>query len=201
MKHIFKEGERHRPVLLLLHGTGGDEKSLLGIGKIIDEGASILSVKGNVDENGMARFFRRLEEGIFDEEDLIFRTKELNDFLDQAADKYKFNRNNIVALGYSNGANIAASILLHYPQSLKGAILHHPMVPLRDIEKKPLKDKPIFIGAGDNDLICRPEETKELEDIFKDLEANVYVHWESMGHNLSRTEVESAKKWYEENIE
>ena len=201
MKHIFKEGERHRPVLLLLHGTGGDEKSLLGIGEIIDEGASILSVKGNVDENGMARFFRRLEEGIFDEEDLIFRTKELNDFLDQAADKYKFNRNNIVALGYSNGANIAASILLHYPQCLKGAILHHPMVPLRNIEKKSLKDKPIFIGAGDNDPICRPEETKELEDIFKDLEANVYIHWESMGHNLSRIEVEAAKKWYEENIE
>lgn len=201
MKHIFKEGKSNRPVLLLLHGTGGDERSLLGIVERIDKEASILSVKGKVDENGMARFFRRLEEGVFDEEDLIFRTKELNDFLDQAARKYKFNRDNVVALGYSNGANIAGSLLLHYPQSLKAALLHHPMVPLRNLEKKSLKDKPIFIGAGDNDPICSPEETRELEGIFKELQAKVNVHWESRGHSLSQTEVEAAKKWYDKNIE
>jgi phospholipase/carboxylesterase len=100
----------------------------------IDEDASFLSVRGNVLENGMPRFFRRLAEGIFDEEDLIFRTKELYEFLDEASQTYEFDRKNIIAIGYSNGANIAASLLFHYQDALKGAILHHPMVPLRGIE-------------------------------------------------------------------
>lgn len=196
MKHIYKEGSKERPVLLLLHGTGGSEESLLDIGRIIDENASILSVRGNISENGMPRFFRRLAEGIFDEEDLIYRTKELNNFLDEASKRYNFNRDNIVAIGYSNGANIAASLLLQYPSSLKAAILHHPMVPIRDIEKTSLKDVPIFIGAGLNDSICRPEETKELEKMFKDREARLTVYWESNGHRLTKTELDSAKKWY-----
>lgn len=200
MKHIFKQGEKDSPVLLLLHGTGGDEKSLLKFGEYIDEKASILSVKGNIDENGMARFFRRLEEGVFDEEDLIFRTKELNDFLGKSREKYKFKRNNVVAIGYSNGANIGASLLLLYPDSLKAAILHHPMVPLRNVEKKLLNSKNIFIGAGDNDPICKPEETSELKNMLKELNANVYIHWESNGHNLTNTEIEAAKEWYKDNI-
>src|SRR6476659_6247575 len=112
MKHIFNKGQDPtKPTLLLLHGTGGNELDLLPLAGRIDDEANVLSVRGNVLENGMPRFFRRLAEGIFDEEDLIFRTKELNEFLDEAAKEYKFDRNNIVAIGYSNGANIAASLL------------------------------------------------------------------------------------------
>ena len=125
----------------MLHGTGGNELDLLPLAGMVDDQANVLSVRGNVLENGMPRFFRRLAEGIFDEEDLIFRTKELNEFLDEAAEKYDFDRDNIIAIGYSNGANIAASLLFHYQNALKGAILHHPMVPRRGIELPDLTGK------------------------------------------------------------
>lgn len=135
MKHVFQKGnDSSRPTLLLLHGTGGNEHDLLPLAEIIDKDANVLSVRGNVLENGMPRFFKRLAEGVFDEEDLIFRTTELNNFLDEAAEKYEFDRTNITAVGYSNGANIAASLMFHYENALKTAILHHPMVPRRGIK-------------------------------------------------------------------
>src|SRR6476661_10958911 len=146
MKHVFQKGkDTSKPVLLLLHGTGGNELDLLPLAEIIDPGASVLSVRGNVLENGMPRFFRRLAEGIFDEEDLVLRTKELNEFLDEASEQYGFDRNHIIAIGYSNGANIAASLLFHYGNALKGASLHHPMVPRRGIELPDLAGKAVFI--------------------------------------------------------
>src|SRR5690625_3537462 len=115
MKHIFKKGnDRAKATLLLLHGTGGTERDLLPLAEKVDPDANVLSVRGNVLENGMPRFFRRLSEGVFDEEDLISRTKELNEFLDKAAEEDDFDRNNIIAIGYSNGANIAASLLFHF---------------------------------------------------------------------------------------
>lgn len=197
MKHIFIKGEiLNKPTLLLLHGTGGNERDLLSVAEKIDNEASILSVRGNVLENGMARFFRRLEEGVFDQEDLIFRTKELNDFLDEAALEYGFARDNIFAVGYSNGANIAASLLFHYQNALRGAILHHPMVPIRGIELPDLSEKDIFIGAGTNDPICSPEESLELQSLLEKANAKVKLHWEDRGHQLTSEEVEAASKWY-----
>src|SRR5690625_1495254 len=147
MKHIFQQGkDASKPTLLLLHGTGGTEQDLLSLAQKVDPDANVLSVRGNVSENGMPRFFRRIAEGVFDEEDLIFRTKELYEFLDEAAQKYGFDRNNIIAVGYSNGANIAASLLFHYEDALAGAILYHPMVPRRGIELSDLTGKSVFIG-------------------------------------------------------
>ena len=165
MKHIFNKGKDSTvPTLLLLHGTGGNELDLLPLAGRIDNEANVLSVRGNVLENGMPRFFRRLAEGVFDEEDLIFRTKELNEFLDEAAEKYEFDRDNIVAVGYSNGANIAASLLFHYQDALKGAILHHPMVPRRGIELPDLTGSQCLLVPGRtirfvrlrNRLSCKP---------------------------------------------
>ncbi|MBS4174759.1 alpha/beta hydrolase [Bacillus sp. FJAT-49736] len=199
MKHFFQEGKDSlKPTLLLLHGTGGNELDLLPVAGRVDDEASILSVRGNVSENGMPRFFRRLAEGVFDEEDLIFRTKELNDFLDEAAEKYQFNRNNIIAIGYSNGANIAASLLFHYQNALKGAILHHPMVPRRGINLPDLSGKSIFIAAGTNDPICSPLESEELQSLLKNANADVELHWENRGHQLTIDEVEAAAQWYKQ---
>ncbi|GGG00341.1 alpha/beta hydrolase [Paenibacillus aceti] len=201
MKHIFQKGsDSNAPVLLLLHGTGGNERDLLPLAQMINPGSSVLSVRGNVLENGMPRFFRRLAEGVFDEEDLVFRTKELHDFLDQAAAEYQFDRSNIVAIGYSNGANIAGSLLFHYKDTLRGAILHHPMVSRRGIELPELAGVPIFMGAGTNDPISPAKETEELKQLFTEAGAQVEVHWEHFGHQLSPTEVDAAANWYRRNF-
>lgn len=198
MKHIYEQGTNPNvPVLVLLHGTGGTERDLLPLAGQISPESSVLSIRGNVLENGMPRYFRRLAEGVFDIEDLLFRTKELNDFLDQAAAEYGFDRRNAVAIGYSNGANIAGSLLFHYKDSLKAAILHHPMVPLRGVDLPELTGVPIFIGAGENDPICVPQETEDLAKLLKDAGASVTVHWEKFGHRLTASEVDAAAAWYQ----
>ncbi|MBT2683447.1 alpha/beta hydrolase [Bacillus sp. ISL-37] len=197
MKHIYKKGSNtSKPILLLLHGTGGNENDLLPLANMIDPEASVLSVRGNILENGMPRFFRRLAEGVFDEEDLIFRTQELHEFLDEASEKYGFRRDNIVAIGYSNGANIAASLLFHYKNALKGAILHHPMVPRRGIELPELSDTEVFLAAGKNDPICPAQESEELKSLLSSANAGVEMHWENSGHQLTLSEVEAARDWY-----
>lgn len=197
MHHIFKQGTKD-VTLLLLHGTGGNEQDLLPLAEKIDSEANVLSVRGNVSENGMPRFFRRLAEGVFDEEDLIFRTKELLDFIDQAAKDYQFDRNHVIAVGYSNGANIAASLLFHHKDAIAGASLHHPMVPRRGIDLPNLQDVSVFIAAGTNDPICPAAESEDLHVFLKDAGADVVLHWESMGHQLNLGEVEAAAAWYKE---
>lgn len=201
MIHLFKKGkDNSKPVLLLLHGTGGTEEDLLPIAEMIDPDASVLSVRGNVLENGMPRFFRRLAAGVFDEEDLIFRTKELHEFLDEAAERYQFDRNNIVAVGYSNGANIAASLLFHYAGTLKGASLHHPMVPRRGIELPNLSDVAVFIAAGKNDPMCPAIESEQLDELLGGAGAKTTLNWEMNGHSLTGTEVAAAAEWYKTNF-
>ncbi|USK87340.1 alpha/beta hydrolase [Peribacillus asahii] len=201
MKHIYQQGSNpNAPVLLLLHGTGGTETDLLPLAEMVSPDSSVLSVRGNVLENGMPRFFRRLAEGVFDEEDLVFRTKELQEFLDAAAKEYGFDRSNVVAIGYSNGANIAASLLFHYENALKGAILHHPMVPRRGLELPSLSQVQIFIAAGKNDLICPARETEELAELLQSAHADVNVFWENYGHQLTRSEVEAAASWFQKNF-
>ncbi|MBB6671225.1 alpha/beta hydrolase [Cohnella nanjingensis] len=201
MKHLYQPGtDANAPVLLMLHGTGGTERDLLPLARIVSPSSSVLSVRGNVSENGMPRFFRRLAEGVFDEEDLVFRTEELNGFLDEAAAQYGFDRRNVIAVGYSNGANIAGSLLFHYADALRGAILHHPMVPLRGRQLPDLSGVPIFIGAGQNDPICSPAEIGELTALLEGAGASVAVHWENAGHRLTQTEVDAAAAWFARTI-
>lgn len=202
MKHLFKQGANaSAPTLLLLHGTGGTERDLIPLAEAIAPDASYLSVRGNVSENGMPRFFRRIAEGVFDEEDLVFRTEELNRFLDEAAGQYGFDRRRVLAVGYSNGANIAGSLLFHHKDALSGAILHHPMVPRRGIELPDLTGLPVFVGAGTNDPICSAGETEELRTLLEGAGASVTVHWESYGHRLTAGEVEAAAAWYRSRYE
>ncbi|MFO8070125.1 MAG: alpha/beta hydrolase [Alkalibacterium sp.] len=200
MKHIFKKGtDLTNTTLLLLHGTGGTEQDLLPLAAQVDPQANVLSVRGNIDENGMFRYFKRLRPGVFDEADLKLRTEELKHFLSDAANEYGFDRNKIIAIGYSNGANIAGSLLFHDSNVLKGAILHHPMVPLRGLELPDLSGTPIFIGAGTNDPICASEESEELEHLLSNAGADVTLHWENHGHQLTGTEINVAKEWYKAN--
>lgn len=197
MIDYFSKGKDElAPTLFMLHGTGGTEMDLLPIAERISPGSSVLSVRGNVLENGMPRFFKRLSEGVFDEEDLKYRTEELRDFLDEAAHKYGFDRHNVLAIGYSNGANIAGSLLFHYENVLAGAILLHPMVPIRDIQLPEMPNLPVFIGAGRNDPICPPEETEELAELLADKNADVTLHWENYGHQLTYAEIDAAANWF-----
>lgn len=197
MTHIYEQGsDRTAPTLLLLHGTGGTERDLIPLARAIDSGAGILGVRGNVLENGMPRFFRRLAEGVFDEADLLLRTRELNAFVGQAAGTYGFDRNQVVAVGYSNGANIAGSLLFHEPGALRAAMLHHPMVPRRGVQLPDLTGIPVFIGAGQNDPLCRPQETEDLLGLLEGAGAEVTVHWEYAGHQLTGTEAAAAAGWF-----
>ena len=195
MQHIYEQGTKDI-TFLLLHGTGGTERDLIGLAREIDAEANILSVRGQVLENGMPRFFKRLAEGVFDMEDLRLRTDELKQFIDQAAKQYSFNRNKVIAIGYSNGANIAANLLFRHEGSLAGAILHHPMVPDRDADIPNLQGVHVWAGAGTNDMMCPPAETEELQALLEAAGANVSVDWFDYGHQLTMVEVIAAKNWY-----
>lgn len=197
-QHLFIKGRNDlAPTLLLLHGTGGNERDLLPLAQLIAPEASILGVRGNVLENGMPRFFRRIAEGVFDEEDLVLRTRQLNDFLSEMAVHYGFNREHVLAIGYSNGANIAASLLYHDEKSLHGAILFHAMVPLRGVKLPDLSNVSVFIGAGKCDPLIPVHETKELSESLQQAGAKVTEYWTEGGHELRREEIEQAKLWYE----
>src|SRR5699024_3718651 len=146
--------------------------------------------------NGMPRFFRRLSEGVFDEQDLVKRTDELKQFIDEKAMQYKFNRQEIYAIGYSNGANIAASLLFHYENVVAWVMLHYPMVPNRNIDLPNLAKLPVVIGAGTSDTICPAVETEDLTGLLTNAGAEVDVHWENNGHQLTPTEIQAAMEWY-----
>ncbi len=196
MKHIFEKGRNpSSPTWLLLHGTGGTEQDLLPLARHLDADAHVLGVRGNVRENGRARFFKRLREGVFDEEDLLYRTRELNAFLDEAADMYEFDRERVFAIGYSNGANIATSLLMHHERALCGAILFRPMVPRKDVAFPALQDRPVFIGAADNDPLVPPAETEELRARLQSAGARVSVRWFDTGHRLSEEDAIAAGAW------
>ena len=164
--HEFVRGDSER-TLLLLHGTGGNERDLIPLGRELDPNASLLSPRGKVLENGMPRFFRRLAEGVFDLEDLRKRTHELADFVIATAEHYKIDNRHIVAVGYSNGANIAASMLLLRPEVLSAAILFRAMVPLIPDRQPDLLSKAVFISAGSFDPIIPASNTKKLAELLR----------------------------------
>jgi phospholipase/carboxylesterase len=181
--------------LLLLHGTGGDENDLLSLGPMLHERAALLSPRGKVLENGMPRFFRRLAEGVFDVPDLIARTHELADFVAAAAKEYGFDPARVIAAGFSNGANIAAAMLLLRPGVLRAAVLLSPMVPLAPEPLSDLAHTPVFIGAGRRDPVATAAGTEQLADLLKRAGAEVSVKWHEGGHNVMPEEVAAAREW------
>jgi phospholipase/carboxylesterase len=186
--------------LLLLHGTGGTEDDLIPLGNELATDASILSVRGKVLENGMPRFFRRLEEGVFDLEDLKMRTDELADFILKSSSVYEFDLKRLVAVGYSNGANIGASLLLKRPEVLAGAILFRAMVPFVPDVLPDLSKKSVILLEGLRDPIVSKQEVESLLKIFTDAHCNVTLKWQDSGHNLAEEDIVSAKKWLASNF-
>jgi phospholipase/carboxylesterase len=182
--------------LLLLPGTGGNEEDLIPLGQQIAPYAAMLSVRGKILENGMPRFFRRLAEGVFDIEDLKFRTYELADFVEQASKVYGFDLTQVVAVGYSNGANIAASSLLLRPAIMSSAVLFRPMVPLIPEVFPDLSTKHVFISAGLHDPIVPSHETKNLFNLLKKAGVkDISINWQNSGHELTLEEIRGAKDW------
>ena len=183
------------PTLLLLHGTGGDENDLLPLGRMLDERAALLSPRGKVLENGMPRFFRRLSMGVFDEEDLVNRTHELASFVEEAASEYGLDPKRLFAVGFSNGANIAASLLLLHPELLAGAVLLRAMTPF-ELETLPdLSGTPVYLAAGRSDQMIPPESTERLAELLREAGAEVTLDWQPGGHGIGRAEVEAARDW------
>jgi phospholipase/carboxylesterase len=192
--HEFVPGKSKR-TLLLLHGTGGNERDLIPLGHDLDPDASLLSPRGKVLESGMPRFFRRLAEGVFDLEDLKKRTHELADFVVAAAQRYEFDMKKIVAVGYSNGANIAASLLLLRAEILSAAILFRAMVPLTPEVQPNLSPVRVWIGAGAFDPIVPSSEAKQLAELLRAAGADVTVRFLQSGHELTPNDVDLAREW------
>ena len=192
--HEFVPGTSNR-TLLLLHGTGGNERDLIPLGRELDPNAALLSPRGKVLENGMPRFFRRLAEGVFDLQDLRYRTTELAEFVAAAARHYGFGSDNVIAVGYSNGANIAASLLLLQPEILCGGVLFRAMVPLVPENLPDLSSVRVWIGAGDQDPIVPASETKHLTELLRRAGAEVTIRFVKAGHGLTDDDLEAARHW------
>jgi predicted esterase len=187
-----------RRVLLLLHGTGGNENDMIPLGRDLDPAAALLSLRGNVLENGMPRFFRRLAEGVFDEEDVVRRANELADFIPAAAAKYEFDPAMLTAVGYSNGANIAAAVLLLRPGVIKSAVLLRAMVPLTPPALPDLAGTRVMICSGTHDPIIPLENAKRLTAMLRESGADVTLRLEDAGHQLVFDEIAAAKNWLQE---
>ncbi len=184
-----------RTTVLLLHGTGGDEESLLDIGKFIAPGAAILSPRGNVLEGTARRFFRRRADGVLDQEDLEFRTYELAEFLHAAARHYQFDIGRLFVMGFSNEANIAGSLLFRRPEIVMGAILLSPMLPFEPESPPALSGIPVFIGAGTEDPLIPASSVDRLAKVLRAARAEVTLHWEAGGHNITSTELAAVAEW------
>ncbi|MEW6721939.1 MAG: alpha/beta hydrolase [Candidatus Micrarchaeota archaeon] len=182
--------------LLLLHGTGGDETSLAKVGREVAPRSSILGVRGKVREGPHNRFFRREQDGSFDMADLVFRANELADFVERAKKDYDLRR--LVAVGYSNGANMASAILLLRPRTLDGAVIFRGTQPIAPKSLPDLSSKRVLICSGRNDALVQAESAKALASLLREAGADVTVRWLEAGHELAGRDVQIAKEWLAE---
>jgi phospholipase/carboxylesterase len=196
--HRFEAGtDAYARPVLLLHGTGGDENDLVPLGRVVAPNAPLLSPRGKVLENGMTRYFRRIAGGVFDEDDVRRRAIELADFIAEAGRHYGLS--SPVALGYSNGANTAAAILLLRPEALAGAILLRATLPLKETEPVDLTGKPVLIITGGSDPLISPEGAARLAARLQQYGAVVEHRTLPVGHELSQADISIAKQWLRTN--
>jgi predicted esterase len=193
--HVFKPAQTAgAPTLLLLHGTGGDEHDMVPLAGLAP-GAAVLSPRGKVLEHGMPRFFRRLAEGVFDVEDVKQRAEELADFVAAAAARYRFDAARVIAMGFSNGANIASALMLLRPGVLKGGVLFRAMVPFEPEPLPRLAGTKVLVSNGRMDPLVSEEETHRLARLLQRAGAGVEVHWQPAGHQLMPSDFAVAKTW------
>lgn len=193
--HRFEPGDTEVAPLLLLHGTGGNEHDLVQLGRAISPRAPLLSPRGKVLENGMPRFFRRLAEGVFDVPDLIARTHELATFVRDASARYRLDAAKMYAVGFSNGANIAASLFLLHPGLLRGGVLLRAMVPFEPEPRVALAGTRILLSEGRLDPLIPPASGERLAAIFREAGADVELAWQQAGHGLVGEDVAAATRW------
>ena len=194
MKHIFKQGEQGKPVFLLLHGTGGDERDLLPLAEMLDPSYNVLSVKGEISENGMARYFKRRAEGDYDLEDLEYRGQELYDFIKESSKEYEFNLEAVIPVGFSNGSNMAINLILRESTPFQKALLFAPLYPL-DLQdnQKDLSNFKVFLSMGKQDPIVTQEQSERVIEIFKVRGAEVHETWVN-SHEITQEAVLAAKE-------
>ena len=197
-QHVYQPPTSERsdsPTLLVLHGTGGSEMDLLPLARTLAPQAGVLSPRGKVLERGMPRFFRRISEGVFDEEDLKLRAGELADFIAAAAVHYSFDARRVVAAGFSNGANIAGALLLLRPEALGAAVLFRATVPLVPADPPHHAGTPVLICNGRRDPLVAASETERLAALLTQMGAAVTLKWQPGGHELTPNDVNEAKRW------
>jgi phospholipase/carboxylesterase len=202
LTYIYQPAPDAVRTILLLHGTGGDERDLLPLAARFGAGFNVLSVRGNVEEGGMPRFFRRLGMGVFDEPDVVFRTHELADFLTKAAHKEGFDPAQLIAVGYSNGANIAGGLLMLYPSLLAGAVLWRPMQPM--VQQVPAfkspRPVPVYFAAGQHDPTVRPAATEAYAALLTQAGYDLTRRDAPAGHNLTQADLDGAIAWMATNF-
>lgn len=198
MLHIFKEGKKGAPVFIVLHGTGGTEHDLIPLAEMLNEEYGVLSIRGNVQEGGMNRYFKRHGEGQYDLEDLEFRGKELLDFIKESAEKYDFKTEDAIPVGFSNGTNIAINMILRDECDFKKALLFAPLYPV-DLSdnNKDLSDFKAFLSTGRGDPMVPEDESERVVEIFKERGADVRHTWVN-GHSLPQEAAMEAKDWLNE---
>lgn len=196
MKHVIEQGKNNHPVFVLLHGTGGDEMSLLEVGRLLDEEATMIGIRGNVLENGYPRYFKRLSDGVFDLESLETESKQLHEAIQELAYVNSFDITNVVLVGYSNGANIGIRLLLDYPEIYQKAILFHPMYPVEVKDRQLLNKTQVFVTMGKFDQMVSIQESQRVLYLLEEREADVTEMWGNT-HQLMYEEIEQAKRWLE----
>lgn len=193
-QHIFQKSSNpnEKRVLLLFHGTGGNELDLIPLAERIAPGLSYFGIRGNVNEHGMPRFFRRLSEGIFDETDIINRASELNSFIREASNHYGFSGENVMAMGYSNGANIISAINFLHPGLIATSLLLRPMTPLVPAVAPDLSDSKVWLSFGSMDPLMPPGEIEKLSGLYAEYGAKLTVNIEQAGHQLIQNDLSKA---------
>ncbi|MEB7657793.1 methylhydroquinone degradation carboxylesterase MhqD [Mammaliicoccus vitulinus] len=194
MNHIFKQGDQGKPIFLLLHGTGGNERDLLPLAEMLNPTYSVLSVKGDVSENGMARYFKRLAEGEYDLEDLEYRGQQLYQFIKESAKEYEFKLEDVIPVGFSNGSNMAINLILREETPFQKALLFAPLYPV-DLQNnhKDLSAFKVFLSMGEQDPIVTKAQSEHVIEIFKERNATVSETWVN-SHEITQEAVLAARE-------